>query len=131
MRVSIFELGYRYVLPSLRRRLAAILLKEHKLAEKEVAKMMALDVSTVSKYLSSQRGVLLDVSKIQRAELKLKQLAKAIAEGKCKAGEVERELHRLTLNLMASKALCDIHKEVDELVSAEECNLCPELLKGR
>lgn len=131
MKVSVFELGYRYALPSLRRRLASILLKEHKLAEKEVAKVMALDISTVSKYLSSQRGAMLDVSKVSWAELKLRELANIIAEGKCEAQEIEKELHRLTLNLMALKALCDIHREVDELVNADQCNLCPELFKGR
>jgi len=51
--ITVFELGYRYVIPSIRRRLVELLVEKHSLEEVEVAKLLSVSTSAASRNISA------------------------------------------------------------------------------
>jgi|GEM_PF-370614 len=123
---SVLELGYRYIIPSLRRRLVEILHQELKLGKIEVARKLGISPSAVSRYLSRERGATLDVSKIPPVDSWLRKLAEGIARGDLDAYATEEELLEVALRAAALRLFCSYHLSyfgVDPL----KCRICPKL----
>ncbi len=123
---SVLELGYRYVIPSLRRRLVEILHEEFKLSRVEIARKLGISPSAVSRYLSRERGAYLDVSKVQVVETGLRKLAEEVATGDLDEYAVEGRLVKVAMQALARRYFCGYHARyfgVDPL----KCRICPEL----
>lgn len=124
---SVLELGYRYIIPSLRRRLVEILHQELKLGKIEVARKLGISPSAVSRYLNSERGAILDVSRVSPAvEEALRKLAEAVARGDLDHYAVEGELLRIALRAAASRSLCGYHSKYFG-VDPARCGICSRL----
>ncbi len=123
---SVLELGYRYIIPSLRRRLVEILHHELKLGKIEIARKLGISPSAVSRYLSRERGATLDVSKIPPVDSWLRKLAEGIARGDLDAYATEEELLRITLKAAASRLFCRYHLRYFS-VDPVRCGICPKL----
>src|SRR3989338_7122887 len=50
------EIEVRYIIPAIRRELASIFIKEHKLNQKEAAKLLGLTEAAISQYQHSKRA---------------------------------------------------------------------------
>ncbi len=124
---SVLELGYRYVIPSLRRKLAEILHQELKLSKVEVARKLGISPSAVSRYLNSERGAILDISRLLPAvEEALRKLAEAVAREDLDHYAVEGELLRIALRAAASRSLCGYHSKYFS-VDPARCSICSRL----
>ena len=127
MRVNLFELLYRYVYPATRRRLAEILYYDEGLKQEQIAKILGITQSAVSRYIEGQRGALIDFKNIPEVDSKLKKIAKKIVSGKIDEYIVQVEIMRTIFVLLAKKKLCNIHLRVDPTIDYNKCNICPIL----
>jgi len=128
LRRSVFEIGYRYVLPSVKRRLVELMLREYGCSQKEVAVLLGLSESAVSRYIASQRGYLVSVEEFKDIDRRIRGLAEVIATRRLTDKHaIYRSLYEVVLEVMAKKYICQIHKDVDEGVDPTKCNICPEL----
>jgi len=123
---SVLELGYRYVIPSLRRRLVELLHREFRLSKVEVARKLGLSPSAISRYLSHERGATLEVSKLPTVDTWLRRLAEGVASGSLDRYAVEEELLRIALKAAASRLLCSYHLRYLG-VDPARCGICPKL----
>ena len=122
-----FELGSRFVVPSLRRKIVEVLYKDYKLNQVEIAKLLHITQSAVSRYLGGGRGKLIDISKYEDIANDLKVFVKTILDKRLSSIEIQRELIRLSLKMFSRKYLCDIHREKDPSIDIHKCNICPEM----
>lgn len=127
MKVSAFEIASRYVLPSLKRRLAEIMLKEYGFTQKEIARILGVSEAAVSRYISGERGYYLRVENLKGVDEKLRRMVEALQRGEANALAVHYMLHIITAEMMAEKRLCVIHRELDRDISPAECNICPKI----
>ena len=109
------EVEVFYLIPSIRREIALAMKKSGKM-QKEIAKMLCVEESTISQYFSMKRG----------AELTLdKEIRQAINES---SQNIKNEVDMITqvqkiLGLIRkSKAICRIHRRLANL--PESCNAC-------
>jgi predicted transcriptional regulator len=123
---SVLELGYRYIIPSLRRRLVEILHQELKLSKVEVARKLGLSPSAVSRYLSRERGATLDIHRLPMVEEGLRKLAEGVTRGDLDTYAVEEGLLRIALQAAASRLFCKYHLSYFN-VNPLKCRICPEL----
>ncbi|WP_297092225.1 ArsR family transcriptional regulator [Thermococcus sp.] len=126
MKTNAFEVTSRYVYPSLRRRLVEILY-EKGLKQTEIAELLHITQSAVSRYLRMDRGALMDVSSYPDIEEELQSLAREIVEKKPGEYEIHRRIVEISLEMLGKGYVCSIHSEVDPEVDPGECNVCLEL----
>jgi len=81
MRFNVFDLGSRYLFPSLRRRLVEIRYREYGLNQMKIAGLLNITQSAVSRYLRMGRGGTFDVSRFGDIDARLRSLARRLVEG--------------------------------------------------
>jgi len=124
---SVFELGYRYLLPSLKRRLAEIMSSELRMSEVEIAKKLKMTPSAVSRYLRRERGATIDVARFPDIDKELAKLAKDLTTQDLNWLTIETRLLKISLLAMSKKYLCDLHHRLYPVVDPVNCRVCPEV----
>jgi len=126
MRVNAFEVASRYVYPSLRRRLVE-LLREKGLKQTEIAELLHLTQSAVSRYLNMDRGALIDVSKFEDIDESLRELADFILLSRPDEYTIHMKLVEIALKLLGKGYACSFHAKIDPEVNPSECRICISL----
>ncbi len=125
---SAFEIICRYLLPSIKRSLA-VELYSRKIPKKEVAKLLDLSPSSVTRYVKGERGHLIDISKFTDVMEYITRLADSIAKTQPDKYLIYEEISKITLYMMSRKYLCGYHRDVDPEVDVAKCNICTKLFK--
>ncbi|AMM54670.1 transcriptional regulator [Pyrococcus kukulkanii] len=126
MKVSAFEVASRYVYPSLRRRLVQVL-REKGLKQDEIAELLHITQSAVSRYLRKDRGALIDVEQFKDIDEKVGEIAEWVIEERPSEYEIHKALVKLTLEMLGRGYVCSFHSLIDPTLNPEECNVCLEL----
>jgi predicted transcriptional regulator len=114
------EIEVRYILPAIRRQLANIFIKEHKLNQKESAKLLGLTEAAISQYQHSKRAKEVVFSDAIVKEIQ-KSAAKIIAE-KNSRQRLIAEMYRISNLTTVRQILCDLHRSQSK--ELENCNVC-------
>ncbi|MCS7369154.1 MAG: transcriptional regulator [archaeon GBS-70-058] len=123
------EIGYRYVLPSLKSQLTKILTTKFNLNQIEASKTLKISKSTVSRYLSMERGSKIDMSKFSDVNEILEKLASKILVERLDEYSIEMELIKITLHILSKRYLCNFHAEIDPQIDPAKCNICSKIFK--
>ena len=126
MKVGAFEVASRYVYPALRRRLVEHL-REKGLKQTEIAELLHVTQSAVSRYLNMDRGALIDVSKFREIDENLKNLADEIIKFRPSEYDIHLRLIDITLKMLGKGYVCSFHAKIDPEVNPSECRVCIEL----
>lgn len=124
---SVFELGYRYLIPSLKKRLAEIMSRELRMSEVEIARKLKITPSAVSRYLRGERGSAIEVSVITDINEELAKLARDLSTRDLDFLEIEARLLKITIRAMSKKYLCWFHKKIQQSIDPVSCRVCPEV----
>ncbi|MBI2650197.1 hypothetical protein HYX04_02685 [Candidatus Woesearchaeota archaeon] len=114
------EIEVRYILPAIRRELARIFIQEHKLSQKEAAKMLGLTEAAVSQYQHSKRAKEVVFSDSVVDEIRVS--AKKILAEKNSRQRLIAEMYRISGLTKVKHILCDIHRAQSK--ELESCNVC-------
>lgn len=128
MSMDIFEIGYRYLIPSIKRMLV-LELNETGLSQKEIAERMKISRSAVSRYLSMERGVYIDLSEFSDIKDMTKRLADKISQRKLDNYELQREILEIAIYALSHRYVCAFHESLDPEIDPRKCNICPTLFK--
>ncbi|NJE60917.1 ArsR family transcriptional regulator [Thermococcus sp. 21S7] len=126
MKTNAFEVASRYVYPSLRRRLVEILY-ENGLKQTEIAQLLHITQSAVSRYLRMDRGALMDVSQFPDIDNELRSFADEIIKKKPSEYKVHRKLVEISVEMLGKGYVCQFHSKIDPEVNPAECSVCLEL----
>ncbi len=120
-----FELGYRYVVPAIKRLLVEMLSSEYSMTQREIAKALGMSQSAVSRYLSMERGGLIKISAFKDVDEMLHKLAQKIAKNSIDEYQLILELIKVTLYMFSKRYICRFHAYVDRDVDIRKCKICP------
>lgn len=129
MKVNMFELAYRYVYPSVRRRLVQVLYLDFGLKQLEISRLLGLTQSAVSRYVTSSRGVFIDVSRFGDVDQAIRKLATEIVKSDLDRYSVQYELARITLKALGQGYLCGFHRKLEGDADLRKCRACLNLFK--
>jgi len=124
--MSVFELGYRYLLPSINRRLVEKLW-ELGLMKIEIARKLKLSHSAVSRYLSMQRGYFINLRRFPDVEEMIAKLALTIKEKNLSIYDIQKEILKIALYVLSRKYLCEYHAKISLGIEPDKCNICPTI----
>ena len=114
------EIEVRYILPAIRRELARIFIKEHRLSQKEAAKMLGLTEAAISQYQHSKRAKEVVFSDAVVSEIR--KSADKILANKDNKQRLIGEIYRISNLTKVRQVLCDIHRAQSK--DLENCNVC-------
>ena len=114
------EIEVRYILPAIRRELARIFIHDHKLSQKEAAKLLGLTEAAVSQYQHSKRAKEVIFSNEVVDEIK-KSAEKILAEKSSKQRLIA-EMYRVSTLANVKHILCDLHRSQSKELN--NCNIC-------
>ncbi|MBI4439248.1 transcriptional regulator [Candidatus Woesearchaeota archaeon] len=112
------EIQVWYVLPALRRELAAALIERHGLTQKKAAGLLGVSEGAVSQYQSAKRGAGVDLGNELGNEIELS--CKRISDDGTQA---MAELMRLSELESVKRIVCKLHIQQDASVNAG-CDIC-------
>jgi predicted transcriptional regulator len=113
------EIEVRYILPAIRRELARIFIQEHKLSQKDAAKLLGLTEAAVSQYQHSKRAKEVVFSNEVISEIK-KSAEKILAEKNSKQRLIA-EMYRISNFSNLKHILCDLHRSQSKELG--NCNI--------
>jgi len=125
---SVFTIADKYVYPSLRRFLV-IRLRYKGARPAEIARLLGLSRSLVTRYLKGERGRYIDFSIYPDVVETLDRIADAVINNKISNKEVIIGLSTLTMYVLARKYVCRFHAEIDN-VNPSTCNICPKIYEN-
>ena len=114
------EIEVRYILPAIRRELARIFIHEHKMSQKNAAKILGLTEAAVSQYQHSKRAKEVVFSNEVVSEIK-KSAEKVLAE-KANKQRLIAEMYRISTLANVKQILCDLHRSQSKELG--NCNIC-------
>ncbi len=114
------EIEVRYILPAIRRELARIFIEEHKLNQKEAAKMLGLTEAAISQYQHFKRAKEVVFSNDVIDEISAS--AKKIIAEKASKQRLIAEMYRISGLTKVRHILCDIHRAQSK--ELDNCNVC-------
>ncbi len=125
---SVFTIADKYVYPSLRRLL--VVRMRHKGARPaEIARLLGLSRSLVTRYLKGERGSYVDFSIYPDVVKTLDHIADSVINNRIGVRDVVASLSALTLYVLARKYVCKFHAEIDN-IDPSTCNICPRIFGG-
>lgn len=126
MKINAFEAAAKYVYPSLRRRLVEILYKKG-LTQVQVAELLHITQSAVSRYIKMNRGALVEVEKFKDIDEELMELADRILKERPNEYYIHSELMKIALKMLGKGYVCSFHSKVDPEVDPAMCNICLDI----
>ncbi|WP_048147922.1 transcriptional regulator [Palaeococcus ferrophilus] len=126
MKSNAFEVASRYIYPSIRRRLVEIL-RERGLKQMEIAELLHITQSAVSRYLKMDRGALIDLSAFPDVDGEVKALAERIIKERPGEYEIHSSIVKLSLEFLGKGYACTFHSRIDPEINPAECRVCIEL----
>ena len=117
-----FEVVTAKLLPTIRARLAQVLLDKYKMKQVEVARHLGITQAAVSHYKTASRGIDPQLVRLfPEIDAFVRDLAGRIADGMTQTEQVAN-LNGLVDRLMNTRRFCDYHKKVAAIDPA--CNVC-------
>ena len=117
-----FEVVSAKLLPTIRARLAQVLLDEYKMRQVEVAKHLGITQAAVSHYKTASRGIDPELVKLfPEIDAFVRELAAKIANGIPQTEQV-LAMTNLVDRLMATQRFCEYHKKIAAIDPT--CNIC-------
>ena len=127
--ISVFEFGYRYLIPSIKRRLVEKLL-EIGLTRSEIAEKMNLSVSAISRYIHMERGNLINIAAYSDLDKAVDRLAQSIKNNSMNPYTIQVGIHKIAFYALGKRYMCKYHVKVDPAVNPNECPLCSTLFRA-
>lgn len=121
------EIGYRYVIPSLKSHLVRLLNKEYGMGQADISRLLKISRSTVSRYISMERGSIINLTIFNDVNNMLRDLANKLMRGELDKYLLEFELIRITMYILGNKYLCGFHAKLDLDVNPNLCMICPKI----
>lgn len=127
--ISIFEFSYRYIIPSIKRRLVEKLV-EIGVTRKEIAKKLDLSTSAISRYLSMERGTYINIAVYNDVDNAVNKLASLIKNNIIDFNDIQVHISKIVLYALSKKYVCKDHAKVDPKINPNLCLICPTLFSN-
>jgi predicted transcriptional regulator len=125
------EVAVKSVIPAIRSAIARELTETHGLKQKEVAELLGVTQTAVSKYTSHCRGAIFEVTEVQGVQPIIKKTVLLLANGEINEYELAEKLCLVCGIIRQSGLMCILCKLSDPNIDASKCVVCcPKKVKS-
>jgi hypothetical protein len=125
------EVAVKSVVPAVKALMAQELVEEHGLKQDQVAEILGISQSAVSKYSRKVRGYVIEVDKIEEIQPLITNMIVMVMRGEHQRGEFLQLFCQTCTTIRKTGIVCRFCKKSDPKIKIEECGFCIELRSGK
>ena len=118
------EVAVKSVIPAIRSAIARELIQSHNLKQKDVAEVLGVTQTAVSKYTRFYRGTVIEVERIEEANLVLQETVVLLAEGNMDKYELAEKLCTMCAIIREKGVMCELCSLSDPDIDYKKCIVC-------
>jgi len=120
------ETAAKVVIPAIRAHVARELVQSYELKQDQVAKILGITQSAVSKYTSGTRGSVLRVENIKEIQPLLAEIVALVADGNVSRKDLLEKFCQTCQAVRRTGSMCSLCKKIDESIRVQGCSFCLE-----
>jgi predicted transcriptional regulator len=125
------EVAVKSVVPAVKAMIAQQLVNEHGMKQEQVAEILGISQSAVSKYSRKVRGHVIEVDKVQEARPLIASMVIMLVNGQHQRPEFLRLFCETCGTIRKTGIVCQFCKKSDLKIKIQECGFCMELRYGK
>ena len=118
------EVAVRSLVPAIRSTLARELVQKHGLKQKEVAALLGVTQTAVSKYIRKVRGITLSVEEIKEVNVMLSDIIFMLADGRISKYQFSENFCVICQTIRRNGLMCKLCKRSDPSMDVHQCFVC-------
>ncbi|MCW4021653.1 MAG: transcriptional regulator [archaeon] len=118
------EVAVKSLIPAIRSAIARELIQSHNLKQKEVAVLLGITQTAVSKYTRFYRGTVIEVQRIEEANMVLKETVFSLANGNMDKYELAEKLCTICAIIREKGVMCELCSLSDPDIDCRKCIVC-------
>jgi hypothetical protein len=119
------------VVPAVKALMAQQLVEEYGMNQEQVAEILGISQSAVSKYFRKVRGHVIDVDKVQEARPLIASMVIMVVNGESHRAEFLQLFCETCGTIRKTGMVCRFCKKSDPKIKIKECGFCMELRLGK
>lgn len=112
------------VIPAIRSAIARELTQSYGLKQKDVAKLLGITQTAISKYTKHTRGAVLEVEKVTHTQAVLKETVESLANGQIDKYQLTAKLCQICEIIRQKGFMCKLCKLSDPNIDNQQCIIC-------
>jgi len=121
------EVAVKSVVPAVKALMAQELVEEHGMNQEQVAEILGISQSAVSKYFRKVRGHVIEADKVQEARPLIASMVVMLVNGEQRRAEFLQLFCETCGTIRKTGIVCRFCKKSDPKIKIEECCFCMEL----
>ena len=118
------EVAVKSVIPAIRSAIARELTQSYGLKQQDVAELLGITQTAVSKYTRFYRGTVIEVQRIEEANVILKETASLLANGQMSKYELVEKLCTICGIIREKGVMCELCSLSDPTIDNSKCIVC-------
>ena len=118
------EVAVRSLVPALRSAIARELTQTYGLKQRDVARLLGVTQTAVSKYTRQVRGVVLKVEEVEEIQPKLEEIVASLANGRMSRYELVAKFCVACEIIRRKGLMCKLCKLSDPSIDVQQCFVC-------
>ena len=118
------EVAVRSLVPALRSAIARELTQTYGLKQKDVANLLGVTQTAVSKYTRHVRGTVLRIEDVEEVQPKIKEIVVSLANGRMSKYELVAKCCLVCEMIRQKGLMCELCKLSDPSIDAQQCLVC-------
>lgn len=118
------EVAVKSVIPAIRSAIAIELTKTYGLKQKDVANLLGVTQTAVSKYTRHVRGTAFNIEKAEEVQPTLKELVVSLANGQMSKYEIVERLCLTCKIIRRKRLMCKLCQRSDPTIDVQQCFVC-------
>ena len=118
------EIAVKSVIPAMRALMAKELVEKHGLRQDEVAELLGISQSAVSKYTRKVRGHVIEISEVEEVQPLINKMIGLLVSGTCQRREFLIIFCQTCSTIRKTRVMCPFCQKADPTIDIEECGLC-------
>jgi len=118
------EVAVKSVIPAIRALIAKELTESYGLKQKDVATLLGITQTAVSKYACHVRGRVLRIEHVKEIRATIKEIAVSLSNGRISRCELVAKFCTTCEIIRRKRLMCELCKRSDPMINIQECFVC-------
>ena len=118
------EVAVKTIIPAIRALAAKELLEKYDMKQNEVAKILGISQSAVSKYTKKIRGHVIEIGSIEEIEKPLKEMIAVLVRGTNQRAEAFKFFCQTCTIIREKRLMCEFCYKTDPKIDINKCSFC-------
>lgn len=118
------EIAVKSLIPAMRAQVAKELTQTHKMKQDEVASLLGISQTAISKYISNVRGQAFKIDQTEKIQEMLSDIALEVATERISGPRLTLRFCQVCKTARQNGLMCELCKRYDPAVNVRTCHVC-------